>query len=111
MRQCRLQDIRRGLETRRLPAADCNNARISVGSMVEIMDGPYRGKGGTVQHVYKMHIWLKCPEVTQVWQLIKSCASQRGGPLAYRAQFVRRMGPAPLPAVSVTLNPPSSRFL
>lgn len=71
-----MQDIRKGLETKRIPARDCNDSRVSVGSMVELVDGPYRGKVGTVKHVYKMHVWLSCRDVTAV-----RCPL---GPAAYR---------------------------
>ena len=61
----RQQDVRRPIETRRIPAPDCQRQRVSVQSLVEVVDGPHKGKTGTVAHVFKPHLWLHCRDVSK----------------------------------------------
>ena len=61
------QDIRKPLDnSKRVPAPDCNRQRVQASAMVEIVDGPHKGKAGKVVHVAKPHIWVHSQQVMQV---------------------------------------------
>lgn len=69
LRAAKEQDIKRPVDnSRRVPAPDMHRQRITAQSMVEIVDGPYKSKVGTVAHVKMPHLWVQCQAMQKVRQ-------------------------------------------
>lgn len=60
--------------SKRIPAPDCRRQRITAQCMVEIVDGPFKSKVGTVIHVSKPYLWVQCTGVAKA-RLISPCHS------------------------------------
>ena len=59
--------------SKRIPAPDCRRQRITAQCMVEIVDGPFKSKVGTVVHVSKPYLWVQCTGVAKVWLVQFAC--------------------------------------
>jgi hypothetical protein len=62
----------------RVPAPDCRKQRVAAQCMVEIVDGPHKSKVGTVVHVSKPYLWVKCPAVSKARSTPPPLSRSRG---------------------------------
>mmetsp|Transcript_6930 Transcript_6930/g.23018 ORF Transcript_6930/g.23018 Transcript_6930/m.23018 type:complete len:1237 (+) Transcript_6930:184-3894(+) len=63
VRTCRLVELKQKLNTKRATAQDSRMNTVNSGSMVNITGGPARGKQGTVLHVHRGLLFLRCRDI------------------------------------------------
>lgn len=59
---CRLPDIKRKLNNRRNTAQDAHRNEISVNDVVDVKEGPLKGRSGTVQHIMRNFLFIRSRE-------------------------------------------------
>eukprot|EP00854_Cymbomonas_tetramitiformis_P009613 gene9613-11391_t len=65
VRVCRLPDIKKKISLRRNTAQDKNMAPVTADDIVDVPDGPLKGKTATVHHVFKGLLFAKSREVME----------------------------------------------
>eukprot|EP00887_Chlorella_sp_A99_P006595 scaffold3.g6595.t1 len=59
VRTCRLPDIKRKMNSRRNTATDGGQNVVGVGDLVDVVDGPIKGRSGTVKHVMRGGLFIQ----------------------------------------------------
>ena len=59
VRICRLPDMKRKIVNRRASAIDGSRNEVHLGDIVEIFEGPLRGKSGTVKHIMRGSLFIQ----------------------------------------------------
>jgi transcription elongation factor SPT5 len=65
VRVCRLHDLKRKADTRRNVAQDGSRNEVGAGDIVEVADGPLRGRSGTVKYIMRGFLFIKSTETTE----------------------------------------------
>jgi transcription elongation factor SPT5 len=65
VRICRLPDIKRKVVNRRASAVDGTRNEVNLGDIVEMFEGPLRGKSGTVKHIMRGALFLQSRDVLE----------------------------------------------
>jgi transcription elongation factor SPT5 len=63
VRICRLPDLKRKLTDKRGVVIDAARNEIRSGDIVEVIDGPLRGRNGTAQHVMRGYVFMQSRQV------------------------------------------------
>ena len=65
IRICRLPDMKRKVVNRRASAIDGTRNEVNLGDIVEVFEGPLRGRSGTVKHIMRGALFLQSRDVQE----------------------------------------------
>ena len=65
IRICRLPDMKRKVVNRRASAIDGTRNEVNMGDIVEVFEGPLRGRSGTVKHIMRGALFLQSRDVQE----------------------------------------------
>ncbi|EFN50704.1 hypothetical protein CHLNCDRAFT_142577 [Chlorella variabilis] len=65
IRVCRLPDIKRKMMNKRASVKDGAGNDVGVGDMVDVVDGPLKGRGGTVRYIMRGFVFVQTREVSE----------------------------------------------
>lgn len=65
IRTCRLPDLKRKIDSRRASTQDGARNEVNVNDIVEIVDGPLKGKSGTVRYIMRGFLFIQAREIVE----------------------------------------------
>ena len=65
VRVCRLPDIKRKVVNRRASAIDGTRNEVNLGDIVEVFEGPLRGRSGTVKHIMRGALFIQSRDIQE----------------------------------------------
>ncbi len=65
IRICRLPDIKRKVVNRRASAIDGTRNEVHLGDIVEVFEGPLRGRSGTVKHIMRGSLFIQSRDLQE----------------------------------------------
>ncbi|PRW59844.1 transcription elongation factor SPT5-like protein 1 [Chlorella sorokiniana] len=111
IRVCRLPDIKRKMNNRRASVKDGAGNDVNVNDAVDVVDGPLKGRSGTVKYIMRGFLFIQTREVSENAGFICLQARHtkvRGGRSAARGGGVG-MTPGRSPAYGLLASPHPSR--
>ncbi|KAL4420140.1 hypothetical protein ABPG77_010356 [Micractinium sp. CCAP 211/92] len=111
IRVCRLPDIKRKMNNRRASVKDGSGNDVGVNDAVDVVDGPLKGRSGTVRYIMRGFLFIQTREVAENAGFICLQARHtkvRGGKSAARGGGVG-MTPGRSPAYGLLASPHPTR--
>lgn len=91
IRICRLPDIKRKVVNRRASAIDGTRNEVHIGDIVEVFEGPLRGRNGTVQHIMRGVLFFRSRDI-----------QENGGYMCVQARQCKVRGGKRIPGAGTT---------